>query len=81
MDFYVVWTMTEFQTRRFLILDYSVKEHLDGQPHWFRLHALQDIIIPGYRQPGTRSVAPPVTQADSVKSIKVSHFPYSTWLV
>ncbi|VUZ52751.1 unnamed protein product, partial [Hymenolepis diminuta] len=34
-------------------------------------HGLQDIVIPGYRQPGTRSVAPPITQNDQIKTIKL----------
>ncbi len=54
-----------------MLFFHLVKDHLDGQPHWYKLHGLQDIVIPGYRQPGTRAVAPPISQADQVKTIKV----------
>nr|CDS28804.1 protein piccolo [Hymenolepis microstoma] len=69
-----VWDFDRLKMNDFMgqaIIHLGSKETLDGQPHWYRLHALQDIVIPGYRQPGTRAVAPPITQNDQIKTIKL----------
>ncbi|KAL5963203.1 Protein piccolo [Taenia solium] len=69
-----VWDFDRLKMNDFMgqaIIHLGSKEALDGQPHWYNLHALQDIVIPGYRQPGTRSVAPPISQSDQVKTIKL----------
>uniref|UniRef100_A0A5K3FTL5 Clathrin_bdg domain-containing protein n=1 Tax=Mesocestoides corti TaxID=53468 RepID=A0A5K3FTL5_MESCO len=69
-----VWDFDRLKMNDFMgqaIIHLGSKETLDGQPHWYKLHALRDIVIPGYRQPGTRSVAPPPTQSEQVKAIKL----------
>nr|CDS15132.1 protein piccolo [Echinococcus granulosus] len=50
-----VWDFDRLKMNDFMgqaIIHLGSKEALDGQPHWYKLHALQDIVIPGYRQPG-----------------------------
>ncbi|VDK83928.1 unnamed protein product [Dibothriocephalus latus] len=69
-----MWDFDRLKMNDFMgqaIIQLSDKDLLDGQPHWFKLHDLRDIVVPGYRQPGTRTVPPPTTQSEGVKAIKV----------
>nr|VZI13585.1 unnamed protein product [Spirometra erinaceieuropaei] len=69
-----MWDFDRLKMNDFMgqaIIHLADKDILDGQPHWFKLHDLRDIVVPGYRQPGTRSLPPPVTQSEGMKTIKL----------